>query len=294
MALDLERQLHESAATGWKRGLYDDITSTFRAPIVNWIFRTTMANYPEFLRYAWGQVKPLFTTAAFGRYSVEYRDAMLTPLDDHLPVYRREHLGMRPPEFAELRGQLATFDVVAPRLMVLFETMDRSLNREKRVGTSPSPDRAATAPYPDWLDSDRGRPPTLAGFEETPDELEETMGEIREFHGLDEGLPSIYRCAIQWPEFVSRAWEDLRPVFDTDDYERALRESRARVEAYVDAAPYEPRLAPEDLRSVGFDDECISDMQGLFEQFNRGGVNSVRATLNAFAATVDAAGDRRF
>lgn len=91
--MDTSAQLYETEATGWKRGLYDDIQRTFRAPIVNWIFRTTMANYPEFLCYAWGQVKPVFQTRAFGRTSVAYRDVVLSAVESAparpLPAYRR-------------------------------------------------------------------------------------------------------------------------------------------------------------------------------------------------------------
>ncbi|MFC6990233.1 halocarboxylic acid dehydrogenase DehI family protein [Haloplanus sp. GCM10025708] len=150
--MDTSRQLYEREATGWKRGLYDDVQHTFRAPIVNWIFRTLTANEPEFTRYLWGQVKPMFETAAFGRYTISYRDSVLSAVEDRhdLPVYRRETVGLSPAEYREAGAQLATFDVVIPRLAVLFETVDRLLQGGD-VGTSPATDRAAAAPMPDWL-----------------------------------------------------------------------------------------------------------------------------------------------
>ena len=135
--MDTGKQLYETEATGWQRDLYDDIQTTFRAPIVNWIFRTLMANEPDFLRYAWGQLKPLYATRAFARFSTEYRDAVLSAVeesgdatgstsssgsivstgsnaDSSIPTYRRETLGIAPAEFREFGGQLATFDVVGP------------------------------------------------------------------------------------------------------------------------------------------------------------------------------------
>lgn len=63
----------------------------------------------------------------------------------------------------ELRGQLATYDVVGPRLAVLFETMDRTLQGEP-VGHDPDESRAATAPFPGWLDRDPYRRSTPSGM----------------------------------------------------------------------------------------------------------------------------------
>ncbi|WP_049901194.1 halocarboxylic acid dehydrogenase DehI family protein [Halococcus agarilyticus] len=291
--MDTSRQLYDVEATGRQRGVYDDIKRTFRAPIVNWIFRTTMANAPHFLRYAWGQLKPLFDTRAFARYSVAYRDAVLTELEDAtgIPTYRRSTVDVAPAEYDALRGQLATFDVVAPRLVFLFETMDRALH-DGAVGTDPGATRAATAPFPAWLDADRGRPPTMIAAGAVPDDLDETVSSIQSFHGLGDDLPSIYRCLAQWPTVLDAAWADLGPFFESDGFDRA-RETTAELTAtLVESTPYTPRLAPEDLRSAGFDDDTIEEMQTLFREFNTGAVESVLPTLPVYAATVDAEGVR--
>ena len=109
--MDQNKQLYEADAAGWQRGLYEDIKRTFRAPIVNWIFRTTVANYPELARYLWGQIKPVFQTRAFGQASIAYRESVCEELDIESRVsrYRRDELEVPPAEFAELRGQLATY-----------------------------------------------------------------------------------------------------------------------------------------------------------------------------------------
>ena len=293
--MDTSKQLYEIEATGWERGLYDDIKRTFRAPIVNWIFRTTVANYPEFLRYAWGQVKPAFQTAGFGRLSVDFRDTVLSTLeaDASVPTYRREELDVTPAEYGELRGQLATYDVVAPRLAVLFELVDRALHEEP-IGTDPDETRSGTAPLPPWLDADRGRPPTMIAFDETPDELADVVSSVQSFHGLEEGLPSIYRTIAQWPGYFGPMWDDLEPVLQSDAFSTAVTESRAAVTAYVDSLPYAPQLDPDTLERHGIDETAIEELQGLFRDFNRGPIETVIPTLPVYAATVDAAGVRSF
>ena len=292
--MDTSEQLYEQAATGWKRGLYDDVRDTFRAPIVNWIFRTTMANYPEFLRYAWGQVKPAFQTRAFASFSVAYRDAVLSAVEEgpgSVPVYRRADVEVPPAEFDELRAQLETFDVVAPRLAVLFELMDRGLHG-RPIGEDSATARAATAPFPDWLDADRGSEPTMVAAGDLDGAVAETAAAIGRFHGLGEGLPSVYRCLAQWPGYLTRAWRDLEGVLDGDGFDAAVDEANRLVDGHVDEVPYSPRIAPDDLRAAGFDDALIEDVQGLFREFNAGAIETVIPALPVFARTLDAEGER--
>lgn len=294
--MDTSNQLYEADATGWKRGVYDDIRATFRAPIVNWIWRTTMANDPAFCRYLWGQVEPLFETRAFGRFSVRYRDAVLSALetaaDVEIPTYRRADVGVAPAEYTELRGQLATFDVVAPRLAVLFRVTNRALHGDP-VGTDPGDDRATTAPIPDWLDADRGREPSLVPLDALDDDdVAETAAAFQQFHGFDDGLPSIYRCLAQWPTLFETLWTDLGPVLESEAFELACARADERTDAFVDAAPYAPRLGPDALAAHGFDEDLIADVQALFREFDEGVVDDVVPGLHLWAATVDETGMR--
>ena len=293
--MDTSKQLYEHEATGWQRGLYDDVKHTFRAPIVNWSFRTTMANYPEFVRYAWGQVKPTFQTRAFGRVSVQYRDRILSSIESthSIPTYRREDVDMAPAEYAELRRQLETFDVVAPRLAVFFELVDRSLSGEP-VGTDPPSTRAATEPLPVGLDDDRGSEPTMAAFDRPPADLAPTVASIQSFHGIEEGLPTIYRCLAQWPPYLERMWEDVEPIVQSESFTEGCRESRAVVEEYVESLPYVPRLDADSLQAQGVDETAIAELTDLFREFNTGAIETVVPALPVYAATLDVVGERSF
>jgi hypothetical protein len=296
ISVNTDRQLYESEATGRQRGVYDDVRATFRAPVVNWIFRTLTANDPEFTRYLWGQVKPAFQTRAFGRYSVAYRDAVLSAVerdgdadDPAVPAYRRADLDVAPAEFRELGGQAATFDVVGPRLAALFEIVDRSLQGES-VGEDADEDAAATEPIPPWLDRDRGRSPTMV--DAPPKELDDTVERIRTFHGLGDNLPSIYRCLAQWPGYLRTAWDYLEPTLESAAFDRACERASEETAAFVDSLAYPPRLSPDDLRARGMDDEAVSELQELFETFNRGPIETVLPALPVYASTLGAAGRR--
>lgn len=291
--MDRSAQLYEQDATGWQRGMYEDIETTFRAPIVNWYFRALTANEPAFARYMWGQCKPLFQTRAFGRYTVSYRDAVLSAIEDgsaDLPRYRRADLECRPAEWRELRGQIATFDIVAPRLALTFAVCDRAMNDEP-LKSDPG-ETASTAPLPPWLDRDRGRSVTMLDADGIPDDLSDTVDDVREFHGLDAGLPSIYRCLAQWPGYLEPAWTDLEPIFESDAFERGCDDADAIVDAHLEALPYTPRLSPADLADRGFDESTIEELQNYVRSFNRGAVEKVLQAIVVYAATLDAGGER--
>ncbi|WP_408957493.1 halocarboxylic acid dehydrogenase DehI family protein [Natrinema sp. 74] len=291
--MDRSKQLYEQDATDWQRGMYEDIKTTFRAPIVNWYFRSLTANEPAFTRYLWGQLKPLFQTRAFGRYAVSYRDTVLSAIEDgpaDLPRYRRADTALRPAEWRELRGQLATFDVVAPRLALTFAVCDRAMHGDL---PDANPEGApSTAPLPPWLDRDRGQSVTMLEAGDVPGDLSETVDEIRAFHGLEEGLPSIYRCLAQWPGYLEPAWTDLEPILESEAFERGCRDADAVVDGHLEELPYTPRLSPNDLAEQGFDDETIDDIQHYVRAFNRGAVSKVLQTIVTYAATLDAGGER--
>lgn len=291
--MDTTKQLYELNATGWKRGLYDDVRTTFRAPIVNWIWRTTMANYPEFCRYLWAQVKPLFETRAFAKFSVRYRDSVISAVesDVEIPTYRRTDLGVAPAEYTELSGQLATFDIVAPRLAVLFRVTHRALH-DKSVGAAPGIERSTTAPFPDWLDSGRGREPSMVPFDELSEDVTETAAAFQQFHGFEDGLPSIYRCLAQWPGVFNTLWEDMGPVLESNTFERACESADECTDDFVESVPYTPRLEPEALRGSGFEPSLITDVQDLFREFDEGAVDDVLPGLHLWAATTDSVGER--
>lgn len=293
--MDTDKQLYEIEATGWQKGLYDDIKQTFRAPFINWIFRTNMANHPELFRHVWFQLKPLFTTKQFAKFTVAYRDAVLSACEskNSLPTYRREQLSLRPAEYRELREQLATFDTVAPRLAVLFEVMDRVLHDEPVADNTPD-EAATTEPFPDWLDRNRGSQPSMIGFKEIPTDLDETVSSIQAFHGYEDSLPSIYRCGAQWPAFLRTAWGDLSPIVDDDGFEELYSDAYGLVEDYARQIPYQPQVRIRHLEQAGFERDRIDGMKTLFREFNRGAIaaQTIVPFLHILAAMVGAEGVR--
>jgi hypothetical protein len=274
--MDLTNQIAESDATGFDRGLYADIRSTFRAPVVNSIWRTLLANEPALTRHIWGQTKPAFETREFAAFSVAFRDRILSAVEPDAPRYEPADVGLDPAAVTELRGQLAAFDAVAPRLAVLFALVTRRLDG-RPVGTE-NVGEAAAAPFPEWLDADRGRPPTMVSHDEAraviPDDVAGDFGEM---------VPSVYRCLAQWPAYLERASADLRPVLGGESFRETRRDAFGLVETYLD---------PDGLAAVGATPETVDGLRDLFGTFLDGG-REILPLLHVYAATVGAAGERR-
>lgn len=289
--MDPTVQLLRHEATGWRAGVYDDIERTVRAPLVNSVWRVPMAHEPELFAHAWYALKPVFGTRRFAALSVAYRDAVLSGIDAASDgELGPDELGVAPAEGRELRGQLETFDVVAPRLAVAFELCDRLLNGGD-VATDPAIDRAATAPFPDWLDSGRGRPVSLAGMEESAERAPEAVAAVREYHDLGPMLPSIHRCLAQWPDAFDALWSRLGPALESGQYLAAVEAADGLVDEFVRGLPVAPPLRPEELGAAGFEDETIDALGAHFSGFNSH-ARSVLPTLHAYAATVGSAGER--
>lgn len=286
--VDATVQLLRHEASGWKAGLYDDIEQTLRAPLVNSVWRVPMAHDPELLRYLWYQLKPVFTTRRFAAFSVAFRDVVLSSVDTH--ALSHSELDISPAEATELRGQLASFDIVAPRLAVTFELCDRLLNGGA-VSTAPATHRSATAPYPNWLDADRGHPVTLAGMEESAERAPAAVAAVRDYHDLDAMLPSIHRCLAQWPTAFDTLWRRLRPIYTGKTYEAATDEAADLVNAFVRGLPSPPALRPDEFRAAGFSDDSIDAMAAHFTGITQNATD-VLPTLMGYALCMGVAGER--
>ncbi len=283
MAIDTsnERAAHE--ATGWERGLYDDIKTTFRAPVVNWIWRTLIANEPRATRYIWGQVKSLFETQACLEYVREHRRTIREAVET--PNLDPSQLSMQPAEYRELQGQLRTFDAVVPRLSLLFEVADRCLGGEG-LTPSTSPNPSATMPHSLTHVPEVRRPPTMASVPTAEERLPETIHAIRTFHGLNDGLPSVYRCLVQWPNPAATMWEQVAPVLRSQDFRESTDRTLELVDTVLDETAYVPQLAPDDFKAIGCSRETVEDLQALFAEFNRGAIETVLPAVHVYAEAV--------
>jgi len=280
--MDNSKQVYVAEATGWQRGLYESIRQT--TGMVASLWRTQMYHVPEFGRYAWGQIKPVFLTQEFVAFERAWRDTLLSAGKDELPKYDvPAEVDLNPGEFYELRQQLARFDFIAPRYAVAFELLHRRITGNP-VGTEPVSE-AATTPLPERPDI-RGHRPTMLPQDEArpivPGSLAADFGEM---------VPTEYRSLAQWPSFLDQLGTDLDSIVNSDVFTTARDESHSLVETYLDRLAYTPQIDPDTLTTMGFDEETIGELQDFFAKFQRGGPQ-LMPLLPIYAATVNVAGER--
>lgn len=282
--MDNSKQVYVSEVTGWQRGIYEDIKQT--TGMVGTIWRTLMYHEPRFLRYMWGQVKPVFQTREFAAFERTWRDTLLSAVEDDLPKYDvPANLNLEPDEFTELRNQLSCFCPTAPRYFVTFKLLHRRLH-DNPVGIEPASE-AGTTPFPERLDHVRGCQPIMLPQDEARQKIPESLAA-----DFGEMLPTEYRSMAQWPSYVDPLAEDLKPVIESDAYETARKESISLVDTYLDRIPYTPQIDPDSLADMDFDEETITELQDFSTKFERGGC-VLMPLLPLFAETVGVAAERR-
>lgn len=293
--MDASKQLYEKDADGWEQGVYLDIKETFRAPIINWIFRSLMANNPDFTRYLWGQVKPLFLTKEFATFAVEYRDTILSEIEETstIPQYQPGGLGVSPAEYQELRRQLRTFDTVAPCLALFFEVTYRGLHDDLPMN-APQDTVDSTAPFT-AASNDRSKgAPTMVDTTAIPEQLSDTIESLQAFHGIENGIPSIYRCLAQWPDVLQTLWQELHPVLTGPRFDTAAEETSSLLATQATSLGYSPAITPEVLRARGYEQSTITEITEFIDGFYHGPADTVLLTLPIYATVVTAGGRRSF
>lgn len=293
--MDASKQLYEKDVDGWKRGVYLDIKETFRAPLINWIFRSLMANNPEFTRYLWGQVKPVFRTKQFAAFAVEYRDTILSEIEETstIPQYQPSELGVSPAEYKELRRQLRTFDTVAPCLALFFEMAYRGLHDDLPMN-APRDTVDSTAPYTGAKDDHVKESPTMVDATVIPDQLTDTIESLQAFHGIETGVPSIYRCLSQWPDVLQLFWQDLHPVLTGPGFDTADEKISSLLSTQATSLGYSPAISPQVLRARGYEESTITEITEFIDGFYHGPADTVLLTLPIYATVVTASGRRSF
>lgn len=286
LAMDQTEQVYETEVTGWKHGLYEDIGRT--TGFVGSIWRTIMYHEPEFLRYMWGQLKPLFQTREFAAFEMAWRDTLVSSIEPDLPGYGPDEVGLSPSEYRELQAQLARYDWAIPRYVVTFETMDRLL-AGREVGTE-SPGEAALSPYPDWMERRPGREPTKLPNDEARERLRDIFPPDH-VGGLEGMIPSGYRSWARWPSYLERAWTDLSPIVRSEAFESTRGSARDLLDTYVDRIPYTPAVDPETLTAKGWDENTVEELHDLFATFNEGAFAFV-TLVPIYAATTGVLGER--
>jgi hypothetical protein len=211
--------LHEimpDEAAGRIRPIYEDIQQVLRVPFVNFIFRT-LANYPDYLESAWQDLRPSLRSRAFEQAADEIRVEGLLDRVPNASEVAWEGLA----DLEQIRPFNDTIHYVLPKLLLIATAWHEGL-RGGGTGTDagdgiPAGVAEGTTKIP-MVD-----PKSATG------RVKELFQDIRERH-RHPGVASYYRALGHWPEFLGTAWERIRPIVGSPEYDERKSRVVARAE----------------------------------------------------------------
>lgn len=230
--------------------VYESVQARLRVPFVNFVFRV-LANYPDYLRFAWGRIEPHLLTAQFEQAANELRArALLDPIPD-LPETDWQTLG----DLGTIRMFTDTIHYVLPKLLLVVSAFDEGLAGQLGTRGGAMPD---TAIAPGVAKGTVGL--SMVTEEETGEELNRLFREIRKRHGHP-GVASYYRAMGRWPRFLEATWEIVQPLVGAPAYGQ-----RKRV-LLEEARDVVLRLSLPDRKELGLDGERLEELRAILAVF---------------------------
>lgn len=245
----LKEVMFEEADEG-VRQVYESAQARLRVPFVNFIFRV-LANYPDYLSFAWGKIEPHLLTTGFEGAADELRArALLEPVPDP-PGEDWRTLG----DLGSIRAFTDTIHYVLPRLLLIASAFDEGLAGQPGYTERAVPESAIA---PGVAEGTTRLP--MVTEEETGEELTLLFRDIRERHGHP-GMASYYRAIGRWPRFLGAAWKKVRPLVGSSGY--GLRKS----DLLEEARDMVLGMSLPDRKELGLDGERLEDLRAILAVF---------------------------
>ncbi len=234
------------------RSVYENVRATLRVPFVNFIFRV-LANYPDYLGFAWGRIGPHLLTREFERAADGLRArALLEPVPNP-PEEDWQALG----DLKSIRAFTDTIHYVLPKLLLVVSAFDEGLGGE--LGKKEEVSEPAIAPG--VAEGTIALP--MVAEEEASGELNRLFDEIRRRHGHP-GVASYYRAIGRWPQFLETVWERVGPLVGSETYELRKGELLEEARAVVLGLPLPNR---EEVTALGLDGKCLEELRAILAVF---------------------------
>ena len=231
--------------------IYEDIRNRLRVPFVNFLFRM-LANYPDYLKFAWGRISSHLLSADFERTADDLRTRALVE-----PTPERPNLDwMEPEDLKKVRAFTDTIHYVLPKLLLVATAFDEGLG-----GASGSEAAAPSAVDPGVAESTFALP--MVSAEEAGERLSTLFGRIRDLHGHPD-VASYYRGLGNWPDLLQDMWSRLEPGVGSEPYEERKQELLERSREAVRGMPLPER---EDIIALGMSGEDIEEIRSILAVF---------------------------
>ncbi len=230
--------------------VYEDIRERLRVPFVNFLFRT-LANYPEYLQFAWGRISPHLLSSGFERAADELRTRALVE-----PIPERPNVEwMEPEDLKSVRAFTDTIHYVLPKLLLVATAFDEGLG-----GASGSSSATPESVEPGVVEGTFALPMVSS---EDADSLAALFKCISDRHGHPD-VASYYRGLGNWPALLQNLWSGLEPLVGSEPYEERKQELLERSREVAVGMPLPQK---DEVSALGLGEEDIRDLRSILAVF---------------------------
>lgn len=234
------------------QAIYDDIQARLRVPFVNFIFRV-LANYPEYLEFAWERISPYLLTEQFERLADDLRSRALPEAISERSEVEWEKLG----DLERIRTFTDTIHYALPKLLLVTTALDEGLGGKSGFSVEADGDHVEAG-----VAEGTGVVPMVSP-EEADTRLLAIFKEIKDRHGHPD-VASYYRGLANWPDFLGAAWEELDPVVDSGPVGERKLDLLRHAEGVVGLMPLPDR---EGVAGIGLGTEDIEILRSVLSVF---------------------------
>ncbi len=247
-------EVPESEAAGKIKGVYDDIKSTLRTPVVGSLFRA-LAVYPDYLQVAWIGLKPNVQTVFFETRTDQLRAFAVQSLP----------LTSAPPAPEAALQSLDVFRYLNPKLLLVAATLkSASSGQQPRLTELTRDEKRQVAPG-----IPRDAQAVVSGDDSAASaEPSGLLDQMRSELGLPL-VPDEYRALAQWPDYLSGAWAAVQRLMAAPEYSRFERQLRRSCEETILALPYRIDISPHVLRQSGLSEADLDGVQRVLNTYYR-------------------------
>ena len=234
------------------QAVYDDVQGRLRVPFVNFIFRV-LANYPEYLEFAWDRISPYLLTRQFEQTADELRALALPEAISERSSVEWDSLG----DLDRIRMFTDTIHYVLPKLLLAATAFDEGLGGASGV----SADEGGEQVEPGVAEGTSAVP--MVSPDEADIRLRTLFGQIKDRHGHP-NVASYYRGLANWPDFLETVWEELDSVVDSGPVEERKLDLQRHAKGVVGLMALPNR---EEVVGLGLEEEDIRDLRAVLAVF---------------------------
>ncbi|MBA4149054.1 MAG: hypothetical protein H0X66_13135 [Verrucomicrobia bacterium] len=238
--------------------VFHEIRQVLRVSGVNLNFRT-WASFEKFLPAMWDDFRPNAETHNFERAADEIRQQAVESADALPKLNALDGLELGGSRSWQIQQALDLYHYINPKLLVLTAAVRGALEGEEMGGSNEGTDVI-----------EAGVPATMYAMEmvdEKPKEKEvrKLFADIKKTMALS-SVNSDYRTLALWPDYLSAAWKQLKPITRSDAFQEAAKELQQQGRTLAKQLPYRLSLTRAKIEALGEDVEKIMHTTQLFEQ----------------------------